>query len=97
MSDLERRPPSWLRAYSKWTARIAFVVFVAAVLFLIALLPIGVGRRGSTIWPLSEHFGRHHLIADIELVIGWIAAGLAALAVVAGVALYLADRAEWLK
>ena len=89
--------PNWLRAYSKWTARVALVVFVAAVLFLIALLPIGAGRGGSTIWPLSERFGRHHLIADIELVVGWIAATLAVLLLVAGVLLYLADRAEWLK
>ena len=65
-----------MAGFRKWTAMVAFVVIVALILGLLALVPIHEFRRGGaagTVWPLSHSFGHHHVLAVVEVFIGWLA------------------------
>lgn len=83
-------------AYRKWTARVAVVAFAAAAALGVAILPVGAGRNGGTVWPLPEHFGRHHLFADLLMGAGLVAGGIGVIVLVGWVFIELLIRAEWM-
>ncbi len=86
---------SRMQAYSKWTARIALIVLGMALLLGSAALPIHENPGSGAVWPLSRHFGHGHVIADIEVVIGWMVAVLAALILIGYCISGLLCRAGW--
>ena len=82
-----------IRSYRKWTARVALVFFTVAALVGLAMIPL---HSDHTTWPLSKHFGHHHVFAAIEILLGWTVVGAAALVVVGWFAFCLLRRAEWI-
>lgn len=63
-----------------WTARVAALGLALAGLFLLASIPLHSARGGSgAVWPLSRHFGHRHVIADVEMILGWTVVGLVCL------------------
>lgn len=84
-----------MAAYSRWTARIALVALGLITIAGLAVIPAGSGYHGGTVWPIPEPWGKHHVIACIEMVVVYIALGLVVLIVAITLVGELWDRADW--
>jgi hypothetical protein len=80
----------------RWLARVLVVAIPAAVLIGIAMIPLRSNKGGAgDVWPLPLVWGRHHLIAAIEMVFAWIAVGVGLIFLAVSVSTRLWELADW--